>query len=301
MAIQDSNRPFFSIIIPTYNRAKYLPMAVHSLLVQDFRAFEIIVVDDGSTDETHAMIADLARKHPCIKYHFKNNEERSIARNYGILHATGQYIGFLDSDDKVYPNHLQVAHGLLERNDFPEVGHLGFESVSISGKKISISNQFDETYKEKLIHENITHGNAIFIRGDIARKINFIPSPSAILSEDWYLWLRLASRYPFYFDNTVTSSVVHHDARSLLNIDPDKLIASTNTIVRYLKRDKPFTTEYRHKTGYHYANHYTFLTLILALTKSRRLDTVKYLIRAIWYDPTVIIRRRFLASVKHWF
>ena len=187
-----------------------------------------------------------------------------------------------------------------ERN-FPEVGHLGYEFIGTSGNSILVRDDFDSSFKDKLIHENIIHCNAIFIRRDIASDVNFIPSPPAILSEDWYLWLRLAARYQFHFDNTVTSAVVQHAERSLTNVNPDKLIASTNIIVKYLKKDVPFLQAYRGKTFYHFAIHYTFLAMILALTKKRRLDTLKYLAKAIIYDPMVILRRRFLVSIKHLF
>ena len=292
---------FFSIVIPTYNRGELLSNAINSILSQEFSDFEVIVVDDGSTDNTRELVEDLVKKNQSIKYFFKINEERSIARNYGIMRALGRYISFLDSDDLLYVNHLKVAYDLLKRNTFPEVGHLGYEFVDGLGHSILVRNDFDETFKKKLIHENIIHGNAIFIRRDIAVEVNFIPSSAAMVSEDWYVWLRLAARYQFHFDNTVTSAVVHHSERSLKAIHPDKLIASTEIIVKYLKKDLPFLHEYKHKKLYHFANHYTLLTLILALTKSRRYDTIKYLFRAIRYDPTVVIRKRFLASVKHWF
>jgi glycosyltransferase involved in cell wall biosynthesis len=301
MANLEGQQPFFSIVIPTYNREKYLIKSLNSIQAQQFSAYEIIIVDDGSTDNTSHLIAELIKTNQSIRYFYKENEERSIARNYGIVRASGKYICFLDSDDILYPNHLTVAYELLERNSFPEVGHLGYELVDASGNLISTRNDFDRSFKEKLIHENILHGNAIFIRREIAIEVNFIPSPFAILSEDWYLWLRLASRYQFYFDNTVTSAVVHHSERSLLNIDPDKLIASTNVVVEYLKQDSPFLNEYHGKISYHFANHYTFLALILALTKMRRRDTIRYLLRAASYDPSVILRRRFLAAVKHLF
>ncbi|WP_276373180.1 glycosyltransferase family A protein [Chryseolinea sp. H1M3-3] len=297
----EENAPFFSIVVPTYNRAVRLLEAIKTILAQQYSSYEIIVVDDGSTDNTKLVISEMSEKIPSIRYFFKDNQERSIARNYGIMQARGKYVGFLDSDDVLYPNHLKVAYELLQRNSFPEVGHLGYEFVDEQGARILVRNTFDNSFKEKLIDENIIHGNAIFIRRDIATEINFIPSSSAILSEDWYVWLRLAARYPFYFDNTVTSAVVQHEARSLMNINPDKLIASTDTIVAYLKKDLPFLRAYKHKIAYHFANHYTFLTLILSLTKERRFDTIKYLLRAIRYDPTVILRKRFLASVKHFF
>lgn len=290
---------FFSVIIPTYNRIKHLVPALNSLLQQNFSAFEIIVVDDGSTDETKRIVSEMAVNNPKIKYFYKDNEERSIARNFGIMKAKGKYIGFLDSDDILYPHHLSTGFELLKKNNYPEVGHLGYQIMDTSGNIILLRNNFDKTFKSKLIYENIIHGNAIFIRRDIAQQINFIPSKAAILSEDWYLWLRLASRYPFYFDNTVTSAVVEHAGRSLSNIDPEKLIASTNILIDYLKKDKTFLATYKEKVSCHFSNHYTFLALILSLTKTRRLQTLKYLAVAIRYDLTVIFRRRFLASIKH--
>jgi len=197
MPDMNSNAPFFSIVIPTYNRAARLVKAINSILAQDFTDYELVIVDDGSSDNTRVLVTDFVREHAHIKYYFKENEERSIARNYGIMKATGKYVSFLDSDDIAYNNHLSVAFDLLKTNNFPEVGHLGYELISEAGESILVRNDFDNTFDEKLIHENAIHGNAIFIRQDIAKAINFIPSPSAVLSEDWYLWLRLAARYPF--------------------------------------------------------------------------------------------------------
>ncbi len=295
------DKPFFSIIVPTYNRSAHLNKAIDSILAQAYGDFEIIVVDDGSTDNTQEIISDYQKKDRRVRYFFKQNEERSIARNYGIGKSSGNYVSFLDSDDILYPNHLNVASSLLKRNNFPEVGHLGFKHIDSLNNTISVRDDLDESFKAELIHENILHGNAIFIRCDIAKQVNFIQSPYAIVSEDWYVWLRLAARYKFYFDNTITTAVVQHDERSLMNLDPDKLIKSTDVIVESLNKDGPFLAAYRSKVNYHYANHYTLLTLVLALTKKRRLDTIKYLIRAVKYDPTVVFRKRFLASVKHFF
>jgi glycosyltransferase involved in cell wall biosynthesis len=299
MPIMDTNQPFFSVIIPTYNRAKHLVNALTSILQQEFLDFEVIIVDDGSTDDTKILVSEIANRNSQIKYFYKENEERSIARNYGIMKAMGRYIGFLDSDDILYPNHLRVGYELLRKNNFPEVGHLGYQLIDTSGHTTLTRNTFDASFKDKLIGENIIHGNAIFIRRDIATEVHFIPDKAAILSEDWYLWLRLAARYPFYFDNTITSAIVVHEGRSLSNINPDKLIASTNIIVQYLQKDKTFLAAYRGRTSYHFANHYTFLTLILALTKKRRSDTLRFLLKSIRYDPTVVWRKRFLASIKH--
>ena len=88
MAIGNNNQPFFSVVIPTYNRINHLVIALNSILEQDFSDFEVIVIDDGSTDDTKRLLLEMVRNNPRIKYFFKVNEERSIARNYGIIQAS---------------------------------------------------------------------------------------------------------------------------------------------------------------------------------------------------------------------
>jgi glycosyltransferase involved in cell wall biosynthesis len=99
--------PFFSIIIPTYNRAHLIGNTIQSVLSQSYPHFEIIVVDDGSTDNTEDVIASFDS--PKIRYIKIKNSERGYARNYGAKQAKGEWLYFLDSDDKLYPNHLEVC------------------------------------------------------------------------------------------------------------------------------------------------------------------------------------------------
>ncbi len=111
------NKPFFSIIIPAFNRAHSIKKAIASILNQTFNDFEIIVIDDASTDSTKEIIESI--KDVRIKY-FKNeqNQERCISRNKGIELAKGEYICFLDSDDYHMPNHLQTIYDEIEKNNF---------------------------------------------------------------------------------------------------------------------------------------------------------------------------------------
>lgn len=289
--------PFFSIIIPTYNRAKYLVTALESVNKQTYHDYEVIVVDDGSIDQTYEVVAEMIKINPRIKYFYKKNEERSIARNYGINLATGRYISFLDSDDIMYANHLAVAFDLLDGSN-REVGHLGFEHVDSLGNVFLRRNDFSN-FREKLIYENVAHGNAIFIRRDVASDVQFIPDRDATISEDWYVWLRLAARYNFAFDPTVTCAVVEHEDRSLRRIEVKKLLASTHLIVQYLKADKVFVSVYRRAVGKNFARHYTLLTLVMATSGQPWQSTIKFLWLAARYDPAIIVSRRFLAAVKN--
>ncbi len=105
-------RPFFSVVIPVYNRADMLGAAIGSVLAQTEQDFEIIVVDDGSTDNP----ASVARSYrdPRIWIIRQPNRGGSAARNTGIDHARGQFVAFLDSDDSFLPHHLEAMRVLLE-------------------------------------------------------------------------------------------------------------------------------------------------------------------------------------------
>ena len=98
--------PFFSIILPTYNRASFLKRSIGSVLAQTFADWELIVMDDGSRDQTKEVVTSF--KDPRIRYFYQENRERSAARNNGIARAKGEWICFLDSDDAFMADHLEV-------------------------------------------------------------------------------------------------------------------------------------------------------------------------------------------------
>src|SRR5581483_8159413 len=107
------DKPTISVIIPCFNHAAYLAKAIQSALVQTLPADEIIVVDDGSTDDTAKVTASSGTR---IRYVYQSNAGLSAARNTGIKLATGKYIGFLDADDLWHPDFLTTLVNLLERH-----------------------------------------------------------------------------------------------------------------------------------------------------------------------------------------
>lgn len=110
-------KPFFSIIIPAYNLENYIAAALQSVLVQTFQDFEIIIVDDGSSDETVSIIQSF--HDPRIRLVSQVNGGVSRARNAGMKKAVGAYIAFLDGDDYWYPEHLELAADFFNRH--PEI------------------------------------------------------------------------------------------------------------------------------------------------------------------------------------
>lgn len=106
--------PRVSVIVPTYNRAERLPRAIDSVLAQSEEAFELVIVDDGSSDETSAVVE--AYRDGRIEYiRFPMNKGQNVARNAGLRNARGQYISYLDSDDELHPNHLERMADELDK------------------------------------------------------------------------------------------------------------------------------------------------------------------------------------------
>ncbi len=131
------NSPLFSIVIPTYNRSQLIPLTLDSVLEQTFFDFEIIVVDDGSTDTTGNTIARYLADSR-IKYYKIGNSERGAARNYGATKSNGQYVTFLDSDDIFLPWHLKIAAEKIESANAPPIFHLAYEILHPNGRVDSL-------------------------------------------------------------------------------------------------------------------------------------------------------------------
>lgn len=105
-----------SVIIPTYNRAKYLPDAISSILNQTYQDFEIIIIDDGSIDNSKEIVSDFQKRDRRIKYFYQENKGVACSRNKGCMEAQGEYIAFLDSDDRAVLNRLKEQVKILDKN-----------------------------------------------------------------------------------------------------------------------------------------------------------------------------------------
>lgn len=106
-----------SIIVPVYNTEKYLRRCIESILKQTYKDFEVILVDDGSTDDSGKMCDDYAAKNSNLRVLHSKNEGPSAARNRGREASIGEYITFVDSDDVISPDYLEVLHNLVEKYD----------------------------------------------------------------------------------------------------------------------------------------------------------------------------------------
>ena len=107
--------PLFSIITPTFNRGYIIWKIIQSIQQQSLWDWELLIIDDGSTDNTKQVVAEF-QKDTRVKYFYKNHENGSSARNYGLSKSKGKIITYVDSDDALYPNYLEIAYEFFKKN-----------------------------------------------------------------------------------------------------------------------------------------------------------------------------------------
>lgn len=287
---------FFSIVIPTYNREKFIGRTIQSLLDQKYRLFEIIVVDDGGTDQTGQLVK--AFKDPRVRYVKKNNEERAVARNYGANLAKGNYVNFFDSDDLAYPNHLSEACAVIKKMNSPEIFHLGYDVKDPEGNIIRIASSWPKTINDDLINGNHISCNGVFVRRDIGLRFPFNGIRALSASEDYELWLRLAARFPFYCFSTITTTIVNHEMRSVLRISNESLITRIRLLERELNKDQEFVNKYKGKLKIFYAYNNIYIALHLNMAGNSKKEVIKFLKQALVCRPSVLVSKRFLVVIK---
>lgn len=196
------NQPLVSIIIPTYNRKQYVVEAIDSCLAQTYSNCEIIVVDDGSTDETEVFLRN--RYGGQIRYLYQDNQGPSIARNNGIAIAKGDLIQFCDADDQLVKSKVQQCVDYLQTHPDVAVVHTYYQFVAPDGKTPIDTTPFPQ-FSEDLFCDLIKlTGNHILISSTIIRKLAlddvgvFADDPTFRSAEDWDLFLRLSSKYKFH-------------------------------------------------------------------------------------------------------
>ena len=288
----------FSIVVPTYNRAHLIGKTLDSLLLQSWPRWEILVIDDGSTDDTESVVKGIS--HPRIQYFKKENAERAAARNYGAARARGDYVNFFDSDDLALPNHLAEAARMARARKTPEWFHLGFAVTTPTGKILDEVNNFQgETLQQYIPRGNPLSCNGVFIRKDIIQKHPFNEDRSLSASEDYELWYRLAARYPLHYSNQITSLVVEHENRSVHKTNGQKLISRIKSLRDSLARDQVVVEVFREQFRLTEVNLHTHLALHLAEDPCWKTYALVQLGTALLKSPAFLFKRRFLIIIRN--
>lgn len=195
---------FVSIIIPTYNRSKLIIRTIESVLAQTFSDFEIIVVDDGSTDNTRGILKEHIDSGK-IKYIYQNNAGPARARNNGIRNARGEILAFLDSDDEWTQDKLEKLMGLFKEKGQDILVYSDIEYVDVNGDKkgnlFSKTKPHEGKVAKKMLADNFVATSSVAVAKSLIEKAGGFPEFKLPIGEDYYLWLKIAGFADFYFVN----------------------------------------------------------------------------------------------------
>jgi glycosyltransferase involved in cell wall biosynthesis len=187
-----------SIIMPTYNRAWILGRAVESVLTQTFKDFELIIVNDGSADDTQKVLKDFSDARITV-INLETNGGLSHARNTGLKKATGEFIAYLDSDNLWYPEYLEATMEAFD--DKTIMVYSGQNLLLVGGTKEHPEIIGRKTRNEKYNPVKLTQGNYIDVncvvhRRSLIKEVGLFDEDLKVL-EDWDLFVQIAIKYPF--------------------------------------------------------------------------------------------------------
>jgi glycosyltransferase involved in cell wall biosynthesis len=189
--------PIISVVIPVYNGEKTIKETVDSVINQNFLDFELIIINDGSTDKTLEIISMI--KDERLKVFSYPNAGLAASRNRGISLATGEYISFIDADDLWIPDKLESQLKVLQENPEAAVAYSWTDCIDESGKFLGKGSylSFSGDVRANLLLSNfIDSGSNVLIRTEVLRKVGYFDE-SRKSCEDWDMWLRLAADYSF--------------------------------------------------------------------------------------------------------
>jgi glycosyltransferase involved in cell wall biosynthesis len=287
--------PYFSLVVPTYNRADRIGATLASVVAQDDPDFECVVVDDGSTDATAAVVAGVGDAR--VRYVWQENRERGAARNHGTRVARGRYVYYLDSDDLVTPDHLSHARATLRALGEPEVLHARFARVEPGGRAPPVPQRYPADLHAALLRRNHV-GAYLFVRRDVALATPYREDRRLVIGEDWYHALVLAAQYPVHVTARTTRLVVRHPAQSMAATPVERFEDAARLLPAYLREHPAFMR--RHAAALpRIAAEMASLAALEAARAGLARRALGHLWRAVRANPALLGERRTLAIGKH--
>ncbi len=207
--LMQENSIYFSIIIPTFNRANFMEETIRSVQNQTYTDWECIVVDDGSTDHTKELIGEISRNDPRVRYVYQKNAERSAARNNGIRHSRGNYVCFLDSDDFFESGYLFELNHFIEQNKIDK----GFIICNFNNwdgiNKVTNQVPAMKDPKSDWLFINPVSPSRVCVSKQILEQFNF--DERITIVEDTVLWVSILNVFPvFHLERALVNYRVHN-------------------------------------------------------------------------------------------
>src|SRR5215207_3618778 len=282
-----------TVVIPCYNQAHFLEEAIESVLAQSHPNFEIIVIDDGSTDDT----SEVAERYPGVRLFRQDNQGLAAARNAGLWRSKGEYLVFLDADDRLLPWALEV--GLKHLNAHPECAFVSgyYRPIAVDGSPLSLPQQQHRTEKDHYL-ELLREGPSwppvtVMFRRSVFESVGGFDA-SLRAAEDYDMYLRIARRWPINRHDEVVAQYRVHSAS--LNHNAALMLKSTLAVLRpqwkHVKGNKQY--EEALKRGIRVGqDHYGSRLAYKVLAHARRWEwkqAVGDLLALLRYHPRVPVR-----------
>jgi hypothetical protein len=207
-----------SVVITCYKQSAFVAAAIESVLAQTYPAAEIIVVDDGSPDNTAAVVA----RYPTVQYVYQHNQNVSAARNNGLKHASGKYLAFLDGDDRLLPRALETGVKYLDTD--PSLAFVAGKHRFIceAGLPLSVGEEqrhvTEDHYRELLRSNFIGCPATVMYRRDVLEAVGGFDT-ALNPTGDWDLYLRIAQRFPIHRHTEVVAEYRLHSGNTSRDLD----------------------------------------------------------------------------------
>ncbi|MCM0611839.1 glycosyltransferase [Marinobacter sediminum] len=219
-----------SVVTPTYNRARFLPDAVASVLAQTYADLELIVVDDGSVDDTRKVLEPFLADGR-VRYFYQENQGQSHARNHALEQATGDFIAFLDSDDLWAPGKLERQLAVLQANPDVDIVHGDEAMIDERGAVISLENmrRYSGSITRYLLADNSVSITTALVRRRCFYEMGGFDT-SVGVADDYELWLRFSARYLFHYEPGIVAS--YRVMADQISSDKRRRFAANERIIR---------------------------------------------------------------------
>jgi glycosyltransferase involved in cell wall biosynthesis len=291
------HEPSFSIVIPTYNRADMILNTLETVFNQTYPHYEIIVVDNCSTDNTKQVLESLIAGGKIRFIKHDQNYERAKSRNTGMENATGDFVAFLDSDDFMYPDNLRDAAQFIKSHPDIRLFHNLYHLVDPDNNVL-----YKFTFPDLDDHlRAISDGNfygciGVFIHREIYQRYRFDTNPLLTGSEDWEFWLRVTADYKPGRIEKINSGVVHHGGRTIKHLDLDKLRQRLTYIYDKISTDPHLSAIYKKHLKQLQVGSLVYMATVANSARKHR-EALKCLLRATTTDFRVASTTRFMKAL----
>lgn len=296
----DADLPMFSVVVPTFNREDHIARCLGSIISQSFGDHEVVVVDNASTDETVEVALNFADRLDIKVLVNDSNQERSYSRNRGAENARGRFMVFLDSDDELRPDSLEIAAAFIDA----EPDRLFFF------QRLTIVDESGATVYEPVIREDhsicriLAEGNplscsGVFVERSLFLEHRFDETPELVASEDWHCWIRISAEHEPAVCPGGGALLVEHSSRT---VSSDSWQQAEKRFA-HLTADLLANPATRGYLGPHlglFQGTQAHYVAVKAARQSAFRPSVVRFIRAIRHCPTLLFTRRTAHLFRLW-